>query len=152
MKIDKEKLETSMARFFGKLRVDKPVLRNNYFFQIVEEKKKDELDAEELAWSDTTNGEEEAFDQVRKAPGSGASVERGLGLGLMGPKAARSVENVRFRTERQSLRRLRESGGIVFTIRTYVARITDIAGEDATGEMAGRMASAIESWPEEVAR
>ena len=58
--VDQEKLESSLARFFQKMKIDKPVLRNNFFFQIVREgadkSQPDNLDPEELAWSDTTNG------------------------------------------------------------------------------------------------
>ena len=200
-----------MGRYFGKMRVDKPVTRNNYFFQIVRDGELEErergdtsmwdVDPEELAWSDTTNGREDGFDQVRKGPGNGSGSgneraiggrrggpdwdsesdggdgpapllmgmgqQRGLALGLAvgaghegetgrqrkenyEPQATERIENVRFRTERQSLRRLGVSGGIVFTIRTYVARVVDIVEEGE--DMAGRMKSAIESWPEDVAR
>jgi hypothetical protein len=44
------------------MKVDRPVLRNNFFFQIIEDippgSKPEKLDAEELAWSTTTNGPE----------------------------------------------------------------------------------------------
>jgi hypothetical protein len=47
------------------MKVDRPVLRNNFFFQIVgnlpEHPQIEKLDPEELAWSNTTNGPEGAF-------------------------------------------------------------------------------------------
>lgn len=77
----KDKLKFSMERFFQKLKVDKPVQRNNvsppspltspppyptdgpvflpqYFFQI----------DDQLAWSSNTNGPEEIFHQGEKGP------------------------------------------------------------------------------------
>lgn len=71
----KEKLKFSMERFFQKMKVDKPVQRNNvsstcagrrakltspsqYFFQI----------DDQVYWSDKTNGPEEIFDQGAKGP------------------------------------------------------------------------------------
>lgn len=54
-----------------------------------------------------------------------------------------------FRSERQSLRRLPRSGGVVFTIRTYFEPITSICDEDY---VPGRLASAVRSWGDDVAR
>lgn len=52
--LDREKLQGSLARFFAKLPVDKPVLRNNYFFQIVRPANDvlriNSIDPDELAW------------------------------------------------------------------------------------------------------
>jgi len=63
------------------------------------------------------------------------------------PQPTKSVSCIRLRTERQSLRRLPRSGAIVFTIRTYLFPVEELAKE--TG-VPGRMASAIRSWPEDV--
>ncbi|KAE8355005.1 hypothetical protein BDV28DRAFT_63773 [Aspergillus coremiiformis] len=54
-----------------------------------------------------------------------------------------------FRSERQSLRRLPRTGAVVFTIRTYFEPVTALAREPF---VPGRLASAIRSWGEDVAR
>jgi hypothetical protein len=61
----------------------------------------------------------------------------------------RAVEHHMFRAERQTLRRLPRTGAVVFTIRTYFHPITEIAQEDY---VPGRLASAIRSWGDDVAR
>ncbi|KAJ6257099.1 hypothetical protein Dda_7984 [Drechslerella dactyloides] len=58
------------------------------------------------------------------------------------------VESHWFRSERQSLRRLPRSGGVVFTIRTYFHPVIDIAKEPY---VPGRLASALRSWGDDVA-
>ena len=60
-----------------------------------------------------------------------------------------AVEHHHFRTERQTLRRLPRSGGVVFTIRTYFHPITEICEEPY---VPGRLASAIRSWGDDIAR
>ena len=57
-------------------------------------------------------------------------------------------EKLRLRTERQTLRRLPLSGGVVFTIRVYAVSVGQLALEP--GE-AARLASAVQSWPADVA-
>ncbi|KAK6507388.1 hypothetical protein TWF481_005823 [Arthrobotrys musiformis] len=59
------------------------------------------------------------------------------------------VENHWFRSERQTLRRLPRSGGVAFTIRTYFHPVTEVAKEPY---VPGRLASAIRSWGEDVAK
>ncbi|KAI1871921.1 hypothetical protein JX265_005907 [Neoarthrinium moseri] len=61
----------------------------------------------------------------------------------------RAVEHHWFRSERQSLRRLPKTGAVCFTIRTYFHPIMEIAQEDY---VPGRLASAIRSWGDDVAR
>lgn len=61
----------------------------------------------------------------------------------------RAIEHHHLRSERQSFRRLPRSGGVVFTIRTYFHPITEIAEEDY---VPGRLASAVRSWGDDVAR
>ncbi|PWY66434.1 hypothetical protein BO70DRAFT_374717 [Aspergillus heteromorphus CBS 117.55] len=61
----------------------------------------------------------------------------------------RAVEHHFFRSERQSLRRLPRTGAVVFTIRTYFEPVTAIAREPG---VPGRLASAVRSWGEDVAR
>jgi alpha-1,2-mannosyltransferase len=60
-----------------------------------------------------------------------------------------AIANHHFRSERQTLRRLPRSGGVVFTIRTYFHPITEIIQEPY---VPGRLASAIRSWGDDVAR
>jgi len=145
----REKLQNSLDRFFSKLSVDKPVLRNNYFFQIVrsasDPSRSDSIDPDELAWSDTTNGDEDHFEQTTKEPSLEAQMSGSVLF--QPPRATKSAEDIRLRTERQSLRRLPHSGAIVFTIRTYIFPVVDLAKEPG---VPGRMASAIRSWPEDV--
>jgi alpha-1,2-mannosyltransferase len=61
----------------------------------------------------------------------------------------RAIEHHYFRSERQSLRRLPRSGAVVFTIRTYFEPVTEIAKEPY---VPGRLASALRSWGDDVAR
>ncbi|KAH7916724.1 hypothetical protein BJ138DRAFT_995089 [Hygrophoropsis aurantiaca] len=144
----KEKLQTSMERFFKRMPVDKPVIRNNYFFQVVkppkspeteevrldvEEETASEVDPEELGWSESTNGKEDEF-------------THGHGHGAK-PAAWLAPSTLRLRTERQTLRRLPRTGAIVFGIRTYLFKIEELARESG---VPGRLASAVRSWPEDV--
>ncbi|CAE6435113.1 unnamed protein product [Rhizoctonia solani] len=146
----REKLRDSMNRFFKRLRTDKPVTRNNYFMQIVRPEDDSgrigSIDGDELAWSDSTNGHEDHFDEPNHAP----KPEFLSTTEFIAPQPINKDEvgRVRFRTERQSLRRLPRSGAIIFTIRTYVEPITKLADEPG---VPGRMADAIRSWPPDVA-
>ncbi|TFK74455.1 hypothetical protein BDN72DRAFT_789277 [Pluteus cervinus] len=137
----KEKLHTSLERFFRRLPVDKPVIRNNYFVQTIRLSRDNEapdevkqIDPEELAWSTTTNGPEDAF-------------EHGHGTYSAVP-AKPTPDALRLRTERQTLRRLPRSGAIVFTIRTYLTPVEALGKERG---IPGRLASALRSWPDDVA-
>ncbi|TNY24390.1 hypothetical protein DMC30DRAFT_413325 [Rhodotorula diobovata] len=127
-----DKYQRSMNRFFSNLREDKLFERNNYFFQV----------DEQLAWSEKTNGTEAVFDHFNKGPR--------LDLvdkvdGVVHPAAATRAEDVWFRTERQTLRRLPKTRAILFTVRTYLVPVTKLADEPG---VPGRMASAIRSWPQ----
>jgi hypothetical protein len=51
-------------------------------------------------------------------------------------------------SERQTLRRLSRKGAILFTIRPYFISLIEIAEEPG---VPGRLASAIRSWPDDVA-
>ncbi|CAK4024669.1 Hypothetical predicted protein [Lecanosticta acicola] len=119
-----QKLEKGMLKFFRRLKPEKPVVRNNYFFQV----------DSKLAWSESL-GDEDAAE-------------------ITGWKAAegdrrRAVEAHFFRSERQSLRRLPRTGAVVFTIRTYFHPISELAEEWG---VPGRLASAVRSWGEDVGR
>ncbi|KAK9324981.1 hypothetical protein V1517DRAFT_315673 [Lipomyces orientalis] len=116
----KEKLQVSMERFFVRMRVDKPVVRNNYFLQT----------DDDLGWSKAI-GPEDNDD-----------------IGWDAAEHAHDITKIHFRSERQSLRRLPKSGGVVFTIRTYFVPITEIAKEPY---VPGRLADGIRAWSDDVA-
>ncbi|CAF1427431.1 unnamed protein product [Rotaria sordida] len=85
---------------------------------------------EHLAWSESI-GSEDTF-----------------GIGWDNAQPDPPIEKIHFRSERQTLRRLPRSGAILFTIHPYFIPITEIAEEPG---IPGRLASAIRSWPEDVA-
>ena len=117
----KEKLEKGMMNFFRRVQPSDPVLRNNYFLQV----------DDDLAWSHSIGDEdspEVAWSTAEKN---------------------KAIEHHYFRSERQSLRRLPRSGGVVFTIRTYFHPIREIAEEPY---VPGRLASAVRSWGDDVSR
>lgn len=116
------KLEKGMTNFFRRVQPDGPVVRHNYSIQV----------DDNLAWS-ASMGPEDAADIA----------------GWVAAEKDVVVEKHWFRSERQSLRRLPRSGGVVFTIRTYFERITDVAREPY---VPGRLADAVRSWGEEVGR
>ncbi|OTB15881.1 hypothetical protein K445DRAFT_317510 [Daldinia sp. EC12] len=117
----KEKLEKGMLNFFRRLRPEEMVARNNYFLQV----------DDDLAWSWSIGSEDSSEVSWNTA------------------EKNRAVKHHYFRSERQTLRRLPRSGGVVFTIRTYFHPITEIAEEDY---VPGRLASAIRSWGDDVSR
>lgn len=117
----KEKLEAGMQKFFSRLTCEELYARNNYFIQV----------DDSLAWSwsiGSEDSEEVSWQTAEKD---------------------RAIEHHWFRSERQTLRRLPKSGGVVFTVRTYFHPITEIAQEDY---VPGRLASGIRSWGEDVSR
>lgn len=118
----KQKLEKGMLNFFRRVKPDAPVLRNNYFMQV----------DDELAWSSSI-GSEDASE----------------GIGWFTAEKNRAISHHYFRSERQSLRRLPRSGGVVFTIRTYFHPVTEIAQEPF---VPGRLASAVRSWGDDVSK
>ncbi|KDQ64983.1 hypothetical protein JAAARDRAFT_111140, partial [Jaapia argillacea MUCL 33604] len=148
-----EKLHVSLARFFKRLPVDKPVIRNNYFVQIVQPNPSPaDIDPEELAWSNTTNGDEDAFEHGTHGPEQqtvNTTFVRSPDDPGSEPAYTVHPSTLRMRTERQTLRRLPRSGAVVFTIRTYLFPVEEIAKEKGAP---GRMASAVRSWPEDVAK
>lgn len=117
----KENLERGMMNFFRRIKSEAPVLRNNYFIQV----------DDELAWSSSIGSED------------------GEGIGWFTAEKNKAIEHHHFRSERQSLRRLPRSGGVVFTIRTYFHPMTDICEEPY---VPGRLASAIRSWGDDVSK
>ncbi|GAB7344428.1 hypothetical protein MBLNU457_2275t1 [Dothideomycetes sp. NU457] len=117
----KEKLEKGMLNFFRRIKPEAPVLRNNYFIQV-----DDNLD-----WSSSIGSEDSE------------------GIGWFTAEKNKAIEHHYFRAERQSLRRLPRSGGVVFTIRTYFHPITEISKEPY---VPGRLASGIRSWGDDVSK
>ncbi|KAH7080650.1 Alg9-like mannosyltransferase family-domain-containing protein [Paraphoma chrysanthemicola] len=117
----KEKLEKGMLNFFRRIQPQSPVLRNNYFIQV----------DDKLAWSESIGPEDSE------------------GIGWFTAEKNKAIENHWFRSERQSLRRLPRSGGVVFTIRTYFHPVVDIAREPY---VPGRLASAVRSWGDDVSK
>jgi hypothetical protein len=86
-----------MTRFFRKLAVEKPVWRNNFFFQVIDEHQAGDLDPLELAWCEGMGGREDRSQPRREFP------------------PAVKSSTIIYRTERQTLRRLPRTGAIVFT-------------------------------------
>ncbi|KAI3407072.2 hypothetical protein KGF56_000160 [Candida oxycetoniae] len=97
----KQKLGPAMNRFFRRLPVGQPVLRNNYFIQT----------DNDLAWSFSIGKETDEK------------------VGWYTAAEATDINQLHLRSERQSLRRLPISGAIVFTIRTYFLPITELCKE-----------------------
>ena len=120
----KTKLEKGMMNFFRRIQPNAPVLRNNYFMQV----------DDDLAWSHSIGPEDS--DGIVKEGWSTAEKNK-------------AIEHHWFRSERQSLRRLPRSGGVVFTIRTYFHPVMEVAQEPG---VPGRLASAVRSWGDDVAK
>ncbi|KAK5189190.1 hypothetical protein LTR92_010822 [Exophiala xenobiotica] len=116
-----EKLMKSMNRYFKTVTPEKPVTRNNFFIQL----------DDGLHWSHRMgdqNGSEVA------------SWEKSDSTNLR-------VEEIHFRSERQTLRRLPRSKALLFTIRTYFEPVTVIAQEP---HVPGRLAEAVRNWDDTV--
>ena len=117
----KTKLEKGMMNFFRRVQPNGPVLRNNYFIQV----------DDDLAWSRSIGPEDSD------------------GIGWFTAEKNKAIEHHMFRSERQSLRRLPRTGGVVFTIRTYFHPITEIVDQPY---VPGRLASAVRSWGDDVSK
>lgn len=117
----KEKLERGMDNLFRRLKPGEVVGRNNYVVQV----------DNNLPWSYSVGSED--------------SDHRGWHLADENPP----IEHIHLRFERQTLHRLPKSGGVVFTIRTYLLPVTEIAKEDY---VPGRLASAVRSWTDDVSK
>ncbi|RSL89154.1 hypothetical protein CEP52_014996 [Fusarium oligoseptatum] len=117
------KLQKSMNRFFKSMLPEKAVIRNNFFIQL----------DDGLHWSHRMGNQD--GNEV-------ASWATANDVGL-------TIEDLYFRSERQSLRRLPRSKALLFTVRTYFEPITTIAKEP---HVPGRLAEAIEQWDEEASK
>ena len=159
-----------MNRFFSRLPIEKPVVRNNWFFQAVLPREvADSHDPEELGWYKSVMGSEDDFvhvpssyllemealarekgkDQHIAVQPSGPpqttttkqqKCKASTNEGTPSPVLPITVDRVRLRSERQTLRRLPRSGAIVFTVRTYKTPLEQLAREPG---MAARLAAAL---------
>jgi len=107
--------------FFRRVKPEEMVARNNYFLQV----------DDDLAWSWSIGSEDSPEVSWNTA------------------EKNRAIKHHYFRSERQTLRRLPRSGGVVFTIRTYFLPITEIVEEKG---VPGRLASAVRSWGDDVSK
>ncbi|KAF5662521.1 hypothetical protein FCIRC_11486 [Fusarium circinatum] len=112
-----EKLQKSMNRYFDKMGPENTITRNN-------------LD-DGLQWSH------------RMGPQNGSDPASWVKADDNGI----TIEDLHFRSERQTLRRLPKSGVLLFTVRTYFEPICKIAQEP---HVPGRLAEAIRSWDDSV--
>lgn len=124
----------SMERFFQKMTVDKPVARNNYFFQVIKPPTpvndgEEDLDPEELAWAESSHGPEDGFTETHPEHQPSR------------PTPTPSL--IRLRTERQTLRRLPRTGAIAFTIRTYLTPVEELEKEPGVARL---LAGALRGW------
>ncbi|KAA1466040.1 hypothetical protein DENSPDRAFT_876198 [Dentipellis sp. KUC8613] len=165
----KEKLQLSLNRFFRRLPLDGPVVRENWLIQILNPALLNAgeappaghpslQDPDEIAWSTTMYGREEDYAHVpssyalsRSPP---ASEPTAVTPPPTPPRKPRSMPPVtpatlRLRTEHQTLRRLPKTGAIVFTIRTYSTPVEQMAREAG---VPGRLAGAVRGMSEESAR
>ncbi|BCS17190.1 heme-dependent oxidative N-demethylase family protein [Aspergillus puulaauensis] len=117
------KLQKAMNKFFKSMAPETPVTRNNYFIQL----------DDGLHWSHRMG--EQTGDAV-------ASWATANGDNL-------TINDLHFRSERQTLRRLPRSKVLLFTVRTYFEPVTVIAQEP---HVPGRLAESIRSWDETVSR
>lgn len=116
----KTHLKSGMEKFFTRLTCDKPVVRNNYFIQT----------DDDLPWSRSIGDEDNKV------------------VGWYTAKESVNINDIYFRSERQSLRRLPKTGAVVFTIRTYFIPITEICEEP---HIPRRLYDGMLSWSDDVA-
>lgn len=151
---DKENLQPSMTRFFRRLTPSSPVVRNNWTIQNIDsERYRSSIDQTELSWATTQVGAEDAFQHppssykssLVPASSSSASSQGAKTPHTPTPSTSTSasptkIENLRLRTERQSLRRLPKSGAIVFSVRVYTLGMEELGRERG---VPGRLAGAV---------
>ncbi|EIM88152.1 uncharacterized protein STEHIDRAFT_146234 [Stereum hirsutum FP-91666 SS1] len=149
----KENLQPSMTRFFRRLTPSSPVVRNNWTIQNIDsERYRGSIDQTELSWATTQVGAEDAFQHPPSsyksslsASSSSASSQGAKTPHTPTPSTSTSasptkIENLRLRTERQSLRRLPKSGAIVFSVRVYTLGMEELGRERG---VPGRLAGAV---------
>ena len=99
--------------------------------------------ADELAWSSSTNGPEDVYDQTTKGPHPDSKAAGTFAV----PEPVTDPTKIQIRQERQTLRRLPRTGAIIFTVHSYSEPVTAIAAEPG---VPGRLATSIRSWKGEV--
>lgn len=143
-----------MTRFFRRLTPSSPVVRNNWTIQNIDiDRYKDDIDRIELSWATTQVGAEDAFQHPPStykssllASSSASSPSSTPAQGTKtphtpsGPASPTKIQNLRLRTERQSLRRLPRSGAIVFSVRVYTLGMEELGRERG---VPGRLAGAV---------
>lgn len=93
------------TRFFQKQKVNAPVVRYNFSYQI----------DEQLAWS-SKFGPEDLYDERVGGPRTDEESQKLLG-DFKPPGPVEDFRKVWYRSERQTLRRMPKTGCILFTIR-----------------------------------
>lgn len=145
-----------MTRFFRRLTPSSPVVRNNWTIQNIDsERYKGSIDQVELSWATTQVGAEDAFQHPPSSYKSSllptSSTTTSTSSASQGAKTPHTpstsssasptkIENLRLRTERQSLRRLPKSGAIVFSVRVYTLGMEELGREKG---VPGRLAGAV---------
>jgi hypothetical protein len=112
----RSKLSKPVEHYFSRLTSESSMLRHAYFIQIVP---------------------------------AGQALQQTLFIQNPGdfyPVTEFDIDDVWLRTERQTFRRLPKSGAVVFTVKTDLARLSDV-GEDELE----RLAVEVRSWPDDVA-
>ena len=149
------KLQKSMNRFFKTMTPEKPVTRNNVSFAPTA---RIGMIADQVSSSSNSTMASTGHTvwETRKARKSLVSFGEIVGDARIQVtcftawESANSrglqVEEIHFRSERQTLRRLPRSGALMFTIRTYFEPMTTIAKEP---HVPGRLAEAIRNWDED---
>ncbi|KAK1921161.1 hypothetical protein DB88DRAFT_499855 [Papiliotrema laurentii] len=131
----REKLDLPMTRYHQRLRPETPGWRNNYTLTV-------DKGQDELAWSTSTNGPEDIYDQSAKGPNRDRLTEE-----FVLPERITDPTQVNVRQERQTLRRMPRTGAVLFTVHSYAEPVMAIASEPG---VPGRLASAVKSWKGEV--
>ncbi|RFU28100.1 hypothetical protein B7463_g8239, partial [Scytalidium lignicola] len=125
-------LQRPLDRFLSKLKVEAPIYRNTTAISI----------HDELHWPAITMGPEDDYDPIIHGPG----VDTEGYKTFKPPKPITKIEQLFFRQERQTLRRLPKSGAIVWAVHTYIEPLAEVLGEAG---IPGRLASLIRSWDDE---
>ncbi|KAI0314210.1 hypothetical protein OF83DRAFT_1165305 [Amylostereum chailletii] len=145
-----EKLRPSLNRFFSNIKLGGPVVRDNWFLQVLGDDT-DPTDPEELAWNQSVFGSEDEFQhgpssymRERGDPAASQTALDALQRKAIDEKPPPPIEfaphRIQLRSEHQSLRRLPRTGAVIFTIRPYVTPIKTLTQEPG---VPGRLASAI---------
>lgn len=114
-------LQNSMNKFFYRLKPESPMVRYNYGFQM----------DDNLPWAYSSLGDEDSDSGWRFQTGEAKAI---------------SIDDIYYRSERQSLRRLPKSGVIVFTIRAYFLPLVEICKEPFVPQ---RLLNGVLNWDEE---